>query len=1100
MTTFSQIYLSRGVAGTKSEPVLPQLNTEPVQVASFFESSSIHRLSLSPIRPTSHMSQTREPMPEASNPIDTNLEHLNEQSVSPSNDDHDTPTTRRSEVLRHVFPRSTRLPPSADHRSPSRISRRDHYRSAVLYARQLRPRGTFHRVISSFFGGNAERGAHSASPQSRSRASSFGSRPGSSVHGSVPSLDLVSPGIFLFSGPSLQSAGSHNNSRSRLPSLTESSDETYLRRRFRTGSFSIVDRESVEEVLEPVDGPPGVVRSMSDVLLGVNTPIEEPTDPLLQSSENGIDLMDQNIAQGDTSSHKSSWPDSIPIANELMQDPTSRHEFSRKKPPLRVAPSPGPPSSTLPAEILVGIYSYLHAKDFNAARRTCRMWMMASLNKSLLTLMLARGGWSEDYALKTFRLGTENRSTASYSQAWNISRCLSRQCALASHWTGNGLDAGPAIVESTEVDFSDFADGYAPPKGRANGGLIFTASTCGKYLLAVKNTLIYIYGMKDGLLQPLTSVVCPRRVLSVSMNTSVGRDAVAALLEGRMGMVCELRYGRPSPEPASGDTCVEGDGYPPRTSAQPGMATGDTSDLQYAIDSAEHTSPRVLRSFSYVRNPDLDTFNAIELKAHDQGFSLRGTDDPNTHDPNMINQTWNLDLRGPIKDLRTKSDAILTPQSIPIESGTSTFYRHLCSEDDPPRNVSICPQRRCVAFSCAAGIELHWIDALTGQSLSRWFPLTSPSDHLYFLSPRPGFESAKKLRLISSVAHPVDRPALHRKFFPNPIANSIWSSFAWESRRRSSNGCDHLQAVPLSDGHHVLFIDPSNDRLVLGCDAPLSGPTKLLRKVILNPPENTGSQRQSTQSRNVPRFYTAAADMSSGARVVVAYGDTIMLYGIPPDILALSILEQAAESGGVYNAPPLSPDVRPHDHWLNWWDESIAFDPANRSEGDNDSPIWPINLSGTEIGRLSDLCELAIQTRPDITIWAFTYTSQCKTWRLRNYANPVVRAKQVVDRSGLVHDSHSRSMDGRQINIHDAPPNWVGGCAITLHVEGEEWETPAAERSVIVGFDGSASGVLKRVPRALAMENDGWVDGIDVRGCKDAWFEGSGDVASWWEV
>jgi hypothetical protein len=1029
-------------------------------------------------------------VPESSDYIDTNLGHVNEQSAFPSNHDHDIPATRRSEVLRHVFPRSTRLATTTSRGRPSRISRSDHYRSAFLYRRQLRPRGTFHRVISSFFGGNAERGAHSASPQTRSRASSFSSRPGSSAQGSVPSLDLVLPGAFLFSGPSLPSVGSHNNSRSRLPSLTESSD-TYLHRRALTDSFSMVDRASSveEEVLEPGNGRLGVVRSMSDVLLGVNTPIEELADPLLECPDDGASLLDQHTTPSDVPSSKLSWLSGIPIDNDLVETPMNIQSTSGTEPKFEpptptnmnaVAPSSLPPSGTLPTEILVGIYTYLNAKDFNAARRTCRRWMMASLNKSLLIAMLTRGGWSGDIALST----TRQKDPTTSSDAWLISRYLSRQCALASRWTGNGLDAGPVVVESTEIDFSDLADGYAPHKGRANGGLVFTASICGKYLLVAKDALIYIYGMKDGLLQPLTSVVCPRRVLCVSMNTSVGRHAVAALLEGRMGMVCELRYGRPSPEPDSGDTCVEGDGYPPRMSAQPRTPTGDTSDLQYALDSTEHTSPRILRSFPSVQNPDLDTFNAIELKAHGQGFSLYGTDDPRTHDQNLINQTWNLDLRGPLKNLRTNPDATLPVQNVPIESETSTFYRHLCSEDDPPRNVSICPQRRCVAFGCSAGIELHWVDALTGQSLSRWFPLTSRSDHLYFLSPRPGFESAKKLRLISSAAHPSDRPALNRKFFPNLAANSVWSSFAWESRPRQSHDGDHLQAVPLSDGHHVLFIDPSTDRLTLGCDAPLGGPTKLLGKVVLNPPEDPDLRRQPAHFPNVPRFYTAAADMSSGARIVVAYGDIIMLYSIPADVLALSRLEQAAESRDVYSIAPFSPDGRHHDHWLNWRDEPITFDPANKSEGDNNSPIWPMTLSGTEIGRLPDICELAVQTHPDITVWAFTYTSQCKTWRLRNYADPVVRAKQFVDRSGLVHNSASHSVVDREI---DAPPNQIANSATALHDEDEGWETAAAKRSVVVGFDGSASGVLKLVPRALAVEDDGWVDEIDVRGCKDAW-------------
>lgn len=66
---------------------------------------------------------------------------------------------------------------------------------------------------------------------------------------------------------------------------------------------------------------------------------------------------------------------------------------------------------------------------------------------------------------------------------------------------------------------------------------------------------------------------------------------------------------------------------------------------------------------------------------------------------------------------------------------------------------------------CSAGIELHWIDALTGRNMSRWFPLTATSDYLRFLAPHPDFESAKKLRLISSAAHPSNKPVTFRKFF-----------------------------------------------------------------------------------------------------------------------------------------------------------------------------------------------------------------------------------------------------------------------------------------------------------------------------------------------
>ena len=45
---------------------------------------------------------------------------------------------------------------------------------------------------------------------------------------------------------------------------------------------------------------------------------------------------------------------------------------------------------------------------------------------------------------------------------------------------------------------------------------------------------------QPGQLRPVTSVICPRRVLACSMDTSSERYAIAALLDGRMGVVCDF--------------------------------------------------------------------------------------------------------------------------------------------------------------------------------------------------------------------------------------------------------------------------------------------------------------------------------------------------------------------------------------------------------------------------------------------------------------------------------------------------------------------------------------------------------------------------------
>jgi hypothetical protein len=61
--------------------------------------------------------------------------------------------------------------------------------------------------------------------------------------------------------------------------------------------------------------------------------------------------------------------------------------------------------------------------------------------------------------------------------------------------------------------------------------------------------------------------------------------------------------------------------------------------------------------------------------------------------------------------------------------------------------------------------------------------------------------------------------------------------------------CDRYRAVSLSDGAHLLFTDPETSHLCLGSDAPLGGPTKLLRKVLCLPPdvEDTGSKPEENE-------------------------------------------------------------------------------------------------------------------------------------------------------------------------------------------------------------------------------------------------------------
>lgn len=265
-----------------------------------------------------------------------------------------------------------------------------------------------------------------------------------------------------------------------------------------------------------------------------------------------------------------------------------------------------PAVSNLPAEMIQEIMSYLSPFDFNSARHTCRAWMRVSLDKNLLARMVRKGGWwsSVEMAMRLYLVLT-GVDEDDFPAVWHLSSLVARECAFTSHWTGKGLSTsrGPRnsmlrhtqidgafdadITErphaspfelTLETDFSALGDpkvfgNAVPTYARARGlrdGVQFTASVCGRFVLVTKNSQIFVYRLSHALpneggkpdsrvqfssnlpntsansriavIYPVTTIICPRRVVAVSMDTSCGRHAVAALLDDRMGLVCDL-YG-----------------------------------------------------------------------------------------------------------------------------------------------------------------------------------------------------------------------------------------------------------------------------------------------------------------------------------------------------------------------------------------------------------------------------------------------------------------------------------------------------------------------------------------------------------------------------
>ncbi|KAJ4854943.1 f-box-like domain-containing protein [Trichoderma breve] len=655
-----------------------------------------------------------------------------------------------------------------------------------------------------------------------------------------------------------------------------------------------------------------------------------------------------------------------------------------------------PSSMRLPNELLQQIYSYLSPVDFDSARHSCRTWYLASLDRELLTNMLKQGGWWS-------------------SREDVMSKWIARECNLLSPQKS-------AFVEVGHTDFSAIVPGSVP--GDLQGAMSFTVSLCGKFLMAAHGRVVYIYelnhGMPLGLLRPVTKVLCPRRVISCSMDTSAERHSVAFLMEGRVGMVCDITTER---------TGTSSLASTPQSTEPPVIKSGSASGSGVSSASA------LLASSS-------------QCACHD-------------HLPSL---------------------------PMPPEEGPRSVYRNICHPDDPPRSVAICPQRKCVAFGCSAGIELHWVDALTGQDLSRWFPLTSPSDFLYFLPPRRGVDTPRKLRLISSAAGS-GSTAVVSCFDAEPWYMRHGRGISVEAggpsrdvdvdndesllsrnvprdsplRRLVAASADHFRAVPLSDGYHILFTDPRTGCLCLGTDAPVGSLTRLLRKVWFRPPSQAYSP--------MPLLYVAGSDTRHGVRVVATFAarpqldgvpldertfssDTgatedpnqqlIVFYTVPPDVFH-DIRRADAEARSAGYRPPESRRVGHHEPTYGHF--NLVSDPFGQDLH------YPVEVYGQVVATCGNLTEIALNSSPDLIIWAFAAEGWAKTWALNTGKNePIINSTAHRDGSVRQYDP-----DGDVVMAGPAPP-----------------ETPSELSSLDFNlFDGSPISSSDREPTVLGPHSHG---------------------------
>ncbi|KAK7403160.1 hypothetical protein QQX98_011064 [Neonectria punicea] len=419
-------------------------------------------------------------------------------------------------------------------------------------------------------------------------------------------------------------------------------------------------------------------------------------------------------------------------------------------------------------------------------------------------------------------------------------------------------------------------------------------------------------------------------------------------------------------------------------------------------------------------------------------------------------------------------------------------------------------------------------DALTNQDLSRWFPLASPSDFLYFLPARRGIDTGKKLRLISSAA------ALGNAFGPvgnifqgfetsfirsgssgvvsvmdtgsgGTVTHDIHSVNDLSSvrscvrprdlldqrlptdgavRRVSARSADHYRAVPLSDGYHILFTDPKTGNLCLGTDAPVGSLNRLIRKVWFRPPAAASSP--------LPVLYTAGADTRHGVRVAATFsvnsGDSlrvksdevtslaaapqsdvgsdkqiVVFYTIPPDMFH-DISQGSSSMTSSYRRAAEQEEEENLSEWVNWRPEENYGEIDIFDNPFQDSAVYPLEIQGQPVAICSNLVELALDSGPDMVIWAFSAEGWARTWSMH------VGREEAFIRAAVQHDGSVRHVDPEgnteMAEVETLSTSDISGTAFPFPLlDGAEctggprwtrWTNPSVERyrRLMAGWEG----------------------------------------------
>ncbi|KXH63950.1 F-box domain-containing protein [Colletotrichum salicis] len=588
-----------------------------------------------------------------------------------------------------------------------------------------------------------------------------------------------------------------------------------------------------------------------------------------------------------------------------------------------------------PGERLL-LYSHGHGYHaFQQLPAAHRLPFLAGMNEAVLDCMISRGGWNSSINIILGDQSSGNMVNSSSTRATIMSKWLARECALGSR----RHRSEPAFVEIAQTQFVSDCP--------------ISTSDCRKVDYTTSQ------------LRLITTITCESPVLACAMDTTWGRNNVAVLLQGRVGLVFEI--------PWLSCFSVKYSTQPRPRSRQCDCSTWEVSHplpLQAKLQVARYN----------VCTPDCPP-RSVAICPHRLYFAFGSSSGIEVH----CNDTR--------AQQKVRRFALSTPSDY-------IYFLPPGDENDPRRKLRLVSSASI--SDCHAGC-LQDVVGVLGYNENDFTPQVPAIISRLEMS---GLEED------ASSVYTIMEQQLSASLGPFANQRRNWTRRERILPRPRLAIADNYRAVPLSDGSHTLFTDPETGYLCLASDDPHQSTAGLQRKVNFCPP--------AAACETAPLIYAVGRDLTHGVRIAAVFPTTrwkegtgfqageqiLAFYTIPPDMFR--------DISNFENLPSLVDSEGEHQ-WAQWWPtlqhtvqpyletkNSGLIDKGNP----NERPTYPVDVHGQVVAVCSGIVGLSMGLGPDMMIWAFERDGLTRCWALN------IGDDRPMQKHTILSDGSMRNLDG----------------------------------------------------------------------------------------